>query len=83
VPREQLQVGDLVFFHASSSGVPGHEGMYIGDGSFIHAPQTGDVVRISSLFEARYALSYVGAVRPYAAGSSSSPGVSTWTSASG
>jgi hypothetical protein len=83
VPRDQLQVGDLVFFHASSSGVPGHEGMYIGDGSFIHAPQTGDVVRISSLFEARYALSYVGAVRPYAAGSSSSHGVSTWTSASG
>jgi cell wall-associated NlpC family hydrolase len=83
VPRDQLQAGDLVFFHASSSGVPGHEGMYIGNGSFIHAPQSGDVVRISSLFETRYALSYVGAVRPYAAGSSSSPGVSTWTSASG
>src|SRR6266581_4536148 len=83
VPRDQLQTGDLVFFHADSSGVPGHEGMYIGNGSFIHAPHSGDVVRISSLFETRYALSYVGAVRPYAAGSSSPPGVSTWTSASG
>jgi cell wall-associated NlpC family hydrolase len=83
VPRDQLQLGDLVFFHANSSGVPGHEGLYIGNGSFIHAPHTGDVVRISSLFETRYALSYVGAVRPYAAGASSSPLSSSWTSASG
>jgi cell wall-associated NlpC family hydrolase len=83
VPREQLQPGDLVFFHANSAGVPQHEGMYIGNGSFIHAPQTGDVVKVSSLFQARYALSYVGAVRPYAAGSSSPSTFSAWTSASG
>jgi hypothetical protein len=83
VAREQLQPGDLVFFHASSSGVPGHEGMYVGNGSFIHAPHTGDVVKISSLFETRYALSYVGAVRPYAAGASLSSSFSNWTSASG
>src|SRR5207244_389507 len=79
VSRDQLQPGDLVFFHASSSGVPGHEGMYIGNGSFIHAPHTGDVVRISSLFETRYALSYVGAVRPYSSGTPSP--FSSWTSA--
>jgi hypothetical protein len=82
VPRDQLQPGDLVFFHSSPSGVPGHEGMYIGNGSFIHAPHTGDVVKISSMFDTRYALSYMGAVRPYAAGASSSP-FSSWTSASG
>jgi cell wall-associated NlpC family hydrolase len=82
VPREQLQPGDLVFFRANSAGVPQHEGMYVGNGSFIHAPHTGDVVRISSLFDTRYALAYVGAVRPYAAGASSSP-LSGWTSASG
>ena len=56
--------------------------MYVGSGSFIHAPQTGDVVRISSLFETRYALAYVGAVRPYAAGDSPLP-LSTWTSVTG
>jgi hypothetical protein len=84
VPRDQLQPGDLVFFHASSSGVPGHEGMYVGNGSFIHAPHTGDVVKVSSLYETRYALSYVGAVRPYAAGASSSSSLAPgWTSASG
>ncbi len=86
IPRDELQPGDLVFFHANSAGVPQHEGMYVGNGSFIHAPQTGDVVKISSLFEARYALSYVGAVRPYAAASGPSSPSSpflTWTPASG
>jgi cell wall-associated NlpC family hydrolase len=84
VARGQLQPGDLVFFHANGAGVPQHEGMYIGNGSFIHAPHTGDVVRISSLFETRYALAYVGAVRPYASGpSSSSSAPPTWTSISG
>ena len=82
VSRDQLEPGDLVFFHANSAGVPQHEGMYIGEGSSIHAPHTGDVVRISSLFETRYALSYVGAVRPYATGAAPAP-VPSWTSASG
>ena len=62
VPRNQLQPGDLVFFHMGPNG-PGHEGMYIGGGLFVQAPHTGDVVKISSLDE--YAFSYVGAVRPY------------------
>src|SRR5436305_817390 len=56
VPPDQLQPGDLVFFHANAAGVPQHEGMYIGNGSFIHAPQTGDVVKISSLYDTKYAL---------------------------
>ena len=83
VPRDQLEPGDLVFFHANSIGVPQHEGMYIGNGSFIHAPHTGDVVRISSLFDTRYALSYVGAVRPYASAAPASSLPPSWTSASG
>jgi cell wall-associated NlpC family hydrolase len=83
VAPSQLAPGDLVFFHPDANGVPHHEGMYIGNGQFIHAPHTGDVVRISSLFETGYALSYMGAVRPYVAIRSSSP-FSTWTtSASG
>lgn len=41
----QLQPGDLVFF-----GVPIHHvGMYLGNGQMIHAPDTGDVVKISKL----------------------------------
>ena len=61
---EDLAPGDLVFFHPGPSG-PGHVGMYIGGGNFIHAPHTGDVVKISSLYESSYSFSYVGAVRPY------------------
>ena len=56
VPQDQLAPGDLVFF----SGL-GHMGMYIGGGQFIHAPHTGDVVKISSMSE-RWG-SYVGARR--------------------
>jgi cell wall-associated NlpC family hydrolase len=54
-PYDQLAPGDLVFF----SGL-GHVGIYIGGGQFVHAPHTGDVVRISSL--AGHG-SYVGARR--------------------
>jgi peptidoglycan DL-endopeptidase CwlO len=44
VSISQLEPGDLVFFTGAS-----HEGIYIGGGQFIHAPHTGDVVKISSL----------------------------------
>ena len=47
---EDLLPGDLVFFHPGPSG-PGHVGIYIGGGQFLHAPHTGDVVKISSLDE--------------------------------
>ena len=64
VAPTNLQPGDLVFFEPGPRG-PGHVGMYVGGGAFVQAPHTGDVVRISSLREAAYALTYVGAVRPY------------------
>ncbi len=57
VPYDQLIPGDLVFFRADL----GHMGMYIGGGQYINAPQTGDVVKISSLNR----VDYQGAVRPY------------------
>ncbi|MTD59503.1 C40 family peptidase, partial [Amycolatopsis pithecellobii] len=45
VSRSQLQPGDLVFF-----GSPAHHvGIYLGDGKMVHAPDTGDVVKISPL----------------------------------
>ena len=63
VPRWALAPGDLVFFY-DEGGVPGHVGIYIGNNQFIHAPHTGDVVKISTL-DAHYAGVYFGAVRPY------------------
>jgi cell wall-associated NlpC family hydrolase len=53
--QSDLAPGDLVFFHGL-----GHVGMYIGGGNFVHAPHTGDVVKISNL--ASYS-GYDGAVR--------------------
>jgi len=44
VRPSELAPGDLIFFTGNS-----HVGMYVGSGSFIHAPHTGDVVRISPL----------------------------------
>lgn len=57
VDRSQLQPGDLVFFNGL-----GHAGIYIGGNSFIHAPHTGDVVKISSM-SGWYDSTYVGAKR--------------------
>ncbi|MEC3975430.1 C40 family peptidase [Amycolatopsis sp. H20-H5] len=55
VSRSALQPGDLVFY-----GSPVHHvGMYIGDGKMVHAPDTGDVVKISPLQN-----DYAGARRP-------------------
>jgi len=51
VSRENLQPGDLVFF---GSGTPHHVGIYVGNNSYIHAPSTGDVVKISALTRSDY-----------------------------
>jgi cell wall-associated NlpC family hydrolase len=58
VSMSQLAPGDLVFFYAGHD----HVGIYMGGGLFIHAPHTGDVVKISSL-SGYYAANFSGAVR--------------------
>ncbi|WP_410676409.1 C40 family peptidase [Amycolatopsis sp. cmx-4-68] len=55
VSRSQLQPGDLVAYYSPVS----HIGMYIGDGKMVHAPTSGDVVKISPLLS-----QYAGATRP-------------------
>jgi hypothetical protein len=57
VQRRSLKPGDLVFFAGAS-----HVGIYVGGGSFIDAPHTGDVVRISTM-SSWYGSSYYGARR--------------------
>jgi cell wall-associated NlpC family hydrolase len=57
VSISQLQPGDLVFFTGAS-----HMGIYIGGGQFIHAPHTGDVVKISSL-SGYYSANFAGGRR--------------------
>lgn len=55
VDRSQLQPGDLIFWRGL-----GHVAMYIGGGRMVHAPETGDVVRVASIDQG----AYLGAVRP-------------------
>ncbi|TYB59337.1 NlpC/P60 family protein [Microbispora tritici] len=55
VSLDALQAGDLLF-HAGY----GHVGLYAGDGKVVHAPQTGDVVKIVTLADYHA----IGAVRP-------------------
>ena len=45
VSRANLQPGDLVFFYSPV----GHVGMYIGNGQMVHAPTSGDVVKVTNL----------------------------------
>lgn len=50
VGLKDLRPGDLIFFETEGDQVgPDHVGIYIGGGQFIHAPHTGDVVKISNL----------------------------------
>jgi peptidoglycan DL-endopeptidase CwlO len=56
-----LLPGDLVFY-ADDVGNPltiHHVGMYIGNGLMVHAPHTGDVVRVASIWR----VGYIGATR--------------------
>jgi probable lipoprotein NlpC len=63
VNRDSLIPGDLIFFRSTRSPSGWHCGCYIGDSMFFHAPQRGDVVKISSLEEEKYKRSYKGAGR--------------------
>jgi peptidoglycan DL-endopeptidase CwlO len=52
-----LLPGDLVFY-ADNPADPAtihHVGMYIGNGLMVHAPHTGDVVRVASIWRQSYA----------------------------
>ncbi|WP_433610988.1 NlpC/P60 family protein [Prescottella agglutinans] len=49
IPMAAAQPGDLVFGNWQAGG-PGHVGIYMGNGLMVHAPQTGDVVKIGPVF---------------------------------
>ncbi len=61
VLKSQLIPGDLIFFQ--DNGVIHHVGIYIGDGKMVHAPHTGDVVKVSSINSDYYMREYAGAKR--------------------
>jgi peptidoglycan DL-endopeptidase RipA len=62
VARDQLQAGDLVFWATDPANwqTIHHVAVYLGDGTVLQAPETGDVVKVSPMWWDGYA----GAVRP-------------------
>jgi len=63
VSRSELRPGDVIFFGENGgTGFLYHVGIYVGNNSFIHAPHTGDVVKISRL-EGKYDANYACARR--------------------
>lgn len=46
IPLAQIAPGDIVF---PAGANPQHVAMYIGDGKVVHAPQSGDVVKVSPM----------------------------------
>ena len=61
VGRDKLVAGDLVFF-----GKPGniyHVGISMGGDKFLHAPKTGDVVKVASLNDSYFSQNFAGGRR--------------------
>jgi cell wall-associated NlpC family hydrolase len=71
IARDHLRPGDAVFF-ADLGGDIHHVGLYIGDGRFVNAPETGQDVKVASLSDPYYAAQYAGA-RRYTASALSNP----------
>jgi putative modified peptide len=61
VERSDLRPGDLIFF-----GEPGniyHVAISMGGDKFLHAPKTGDVIKVASLKESYFSSNFAGAKR--------------------
>ena len=65
VKKSELAPGDLVFFDTDRNGGISHVGIYIGGGNMVHAPQTGDVVKIASLSSGYYQANWYDVRRLY------------------
>lgn len=63
VERADLKPGDILLFSRTLDGHITHVGIYVGDGKFIHSPQTGKTVEIVSMSTGYYNYGYVGARR--------------------
>ncbi len=60
--REDVQIGDLVFFETLSPG-PSHTGIYVGDNTFVHASSGSGKVVVTSLDDHYYGPRFLGARR--------------------
>lgn len=61
IAPDRLAAGDLVFF--GTRGNVSHVGIYVGEGRFVHAPNSGGTVRLDSLDGYYWRDHYTGAKR--------------------
>lgn len=54
IEKNELLPGDVVMFKRPGSSYVHHVGIYVGDGMMIHAPQTGEVVKYTSIVSGNY-----------------------------
>ena len=60
--KEELSIGDLVFFRTYAS-FPSHVGIYLGNNLFIHASEKGKKVRVDNLNAPYFVKRFIGAKR--------------------
>jgi cell wall-associated NlpC family hydrolase len=63
IDRDELKPGDAVFFNRNGRGQTSHVGLYIGNNQFIHAPSSGERVRLDSLADSYWQRSFTTARR--------------------
>ena len=63
VSAQNLQTGDLLFFATEGGSQVSHAGIYVGEGRFVHAPQTGGTVKLDTLSKAYWQNAYLSAKR--------------------
>ena len=63
VSRDELQVGDLIFFNNTGNGSVGHVGIYIGGGSIVHAANSRRGVTTDTIESGYYNNYYMTARR--------------------
>lgn len=62
VATAQMRIGDVLFFDID--GKPSHVGLYLGDGTFVHAPSTGKSVTILPIDHSYYRKRLIAVGRP-------------------
>ena len=62
IPPTELKPGDLVFFNTMRRAFS-HVGIYLGNDQFVHAPRTGERVRVDSMSDNYWIQRFNGARR--------------------
>lgn len=65
VSRKDIQPGDVIAFADPGASTYHHIGIYIGNGQMIHAPETGDVVKITTVIGNSYWEAQQWSIRRY------------------